>query len=376
MLDSHGVIVSVNEAWQGFSRKNSLQGSDFGVGQNYLAVCERAVGDCSEEAQAVAVGIRRVLNGEAPDFSIDYPCHSPTEQLWFRLIAAPLKEKSIVGAVVMHINITEIKIAEMATNRLAAIVESSDDAIIGKDLNSTITSWNKGAEKIFGYTASEMLGTSIMRLIPPERQEEERKFLDKIKQGQSIDHFDTLRLTKDGRLIDVSVTISPIKDAQGVVIGASKAARDITQRSGPRRKSRNRRRSWMKRVMRSWYGRSKEKYFFGTREPSVSMAGTARKFLAGISANLFTAIERSSKMAPIWRSAKVNGRANSSTLLKTSARLPSWDAGRSFETMKTIPNQSLRSIPISRKRRKSKPSSCGRNAWKASARWRAASRTT
>ena len=127
-------------------------------------------------------------------------------------------------------DITERKQAEIASIRLAAIVESSDDAIIGKDLNSIITSWNKGAEKIFGYTASEMVGTSIMRLIPADRQDEENHILGKIKRGESVEHFETLRQTKDGRLIDVSVTVSPIKDATGQVIGVSKVARDITER--------------------------------------------------------------------------------------------------------------------------------------------------
>ncbi|WP_283744865.1 EAL domain-containing protein [Sideroxydans sp. CL21] len=114
------------------------------------------------------------------------------------------------------------------SNRLAAIVEASDDAIIGKDLNSLITSWNAGAERIFGYTASEMIGTSVLCLIPADRHGEEDQILAKIRRGEKVDHYETVRLTKDQRLIDVSVTISPIKDETGAVIGASKIARDIT----------------------------------------------------------------------------------------------------------------------------------------------------
>ncbi|HEV2694861.1 MAG TPA: PAS domain S-box protein [Verrucomicrobiae bacterium] len=117
---------------------------------------------------------------------------------------------------------------EMAMSQLAAIVESSDDAIIGKDLNSIVTSWNQGAEKIFGYTAEEMVGTSILRLFPADRQDEENFILGKIKSGEKVEHFETLRQTKDGRLIHVSVTASPIKDNNGNIIGASKIARDIT----------------------------------------------------------------------------------------------------------------------------------------------------
>jgi PAS domain S-box-containing protein len=126
-------------------------------------------------------------------------------------------------------DITERKHAEIASLRLAAIVESSDDAIIGKDLGGLITSWNKGAETIFGYSASEMMGTSIMRLIPNDRHDEENdQILGRIKRGESVDHFETMRQTKDGRLINVSVTVSPIKDATGTVTGVSKVARDIT----------------------------------------------------------------------------------------------------------------------------------------------------
>jgi PAS domain S-box-containing protein len=127
-------------------------------------------------------------------------------------------------------DITKRKTAETAMSRLAAIVESSDDAIIGEDLNGIITSWNKGAEKISGYTASEMVGTSIMRLIPADRQNEANQILNVIKRGQSMEHFEMLMQTKNGRLIDVSVTASPIKDATGKAIGTSKVARDITQR--------------------------------------------------------------------------------------------------------------------------------------------------
>jgi len=126
--------------------------------------------------------------------------------------------------------IAEPKSAEMASIRLAGIVEFSDDAIISKDLNSIITSWNKSAERIFGYTASEMIGTSIMRLIPADRQDDENQILTKIRRGESVEHFETRRQTKDGRLIDVSVTASPIKDDSGKTVGVSKVARDITDR--------------------------------------------------------------------------------------------------------------------------------------------------
>jgi PAS domain S-box-containing protein len=127
-------------------------------------------------------------------------------------------------------DVTERHKFEITANRLAALVASSDDAIVGKDLNLIVTSWNSGAERIFGYTAEEMIGTSIMRLIPPDRLEEETEILSRIRRGQRSDHFETVRLAKDGRRLNLSMTISPIMDASGHVIGASKVARDISER--------------------------------------------------------------------------------------------------------------------------------------------------
>ena len=127
-------------------------------------------------------------------------------------------------------DITTRKREEIALIRLASIVESSDDAIIGKSVSGVITSWNRGAEKIFGYAGSEMIGTSITRLIPADRHHEEIHILEKINRGESVEHFETIRKTKDGRLIDVSVTISPIKEPSGKVVGVSKVARDISGR--------------------------------------------------------------------------------------------------------------------------------------------------
>jgi len=127
-------------------------------------------------------------------------------------------------------DITARKQNEVAAALLGAIVQSSDDAIVGKNLKGIVTSWNAGAEKLFGYLAPEMVGQSIRRLIPPERQHEEAEILARVRNGESIRHFETVRLCKDGRKIDVSVTVSAIKDDTGKIIGASKVARDITER--------------------------------------------------------------------------------------------------------------------------------------------------
>jgi PAS domain S-box-containing protein len=112
---------------------------------------------------------------------------------------------------------------------LAAIVESSDDAIASKDLNGIVTSWNRSAEKLFGYKAEEIIGKPITMIIPPELHKDEQVILSKIRRGEKIEHFETVRLRKDGERIDVSLTISPVKDEYGKVIGAAKIVRDITE---------------------------------------------------------------------------------------------------------------------------------------------------
>jgi PAS domain S-box-containing protein len=114
--------------------------------------------------------------------------------------------------------------------RVAAIVESSDDAIIGKTLEGIITSWNKGAEKIYGYSVNEAVGQPISMLVPPERADEVPKILEKIRRGEKVVHSETVRVTKDGRRLDISLTVSPIKNSEGDIIGASTIARDITER--------------------------------------------------------------------------------------------------------------------------------------------------
>ncbi len=127
-------------------------------------------------------------------------------------------------------DITERKKAQTALLHYAALVESSDDAIIGKTLGGIITSWNRGAEMIFGYSRAEMIGKHISILIPKDREDEEPRILEKIRRGESVDHYETVRRRKDGKLIDISVTISPIRGAEGKTIEASKVARDITER--------------------------------------------------------------------------------------------------------------------------------------------------
>ena len=127
-------------------------------------------------------------------------------------------------------DITHQRRGEFAESQLAAIIGSADDAIVGKTLEGIVTSWNPGAERIFGYTAEEMIGQSSTRLMPPARVAEEPDILGKIRAGKPVDHYETQRQTKDGRIIDISITVSPVRDRSGRIVGASKIARDITER--------------------------------------------------------------------------------------------------------------------------------------------------
>ena len=179
------------------------------------------------------LGVFGTLMENEPSVSVEYRISRPDGTVRW-VLDRGFQVRDVAGRLVrltgIVADITERKQTDLATQHMAALVRFSDDAIIGKDLNSIITSWNKGAEKIFGYSADEMVGTSITRLIPTDRQNEENHILGKIACGESVDHFETVRQTKSGRLIHVSVTASPIKDSEGKVIGVSKVARDITER--------------------------------------------------------------------------------------------------------------------------------------------------
>jgi PAS domain S-box-containing protein len=146
--------------------------------------------------------------------------------------AAPIRDESnqLIGVVLIFRDVSERRRTEMARSYLAAIVESSDDAIIGKTLEGVITSWNRGAEEIFGYTAEEATGRPITLLVPPELHYEETEILQKLQRGEHLDHYVTTRIRKDGTPVIVSLSVSPIRDATGKIVGASKIARDVTER--------------------------------------------------------------------------------------------------------------------------------------------------
>ena len=153
-------------------------------------------------------------------------------RVWFEPYPTPLRDENgrLVGGMNMLLDLGERKQAEGARAKLAAIVESSDDAIIAKDLDGVITSWNQGAERLFGYSATEAIGCSVTMLIPENRLDEEPGILARIRRGERIEHYETVRRRKDGKLVDVSLSVSPLRDAYGKIAGAAKIGRDITER--------------------------------------------------------------------------------------------------------------------------------------------------
>jgi PAS domain S-box-containing protein len=160
--------------------------------------------------------------------SVTFDYYWPVQKQWFAVRAYPSKEG---GLYVAFSDVTRERLFEENSRQLAAIVESSDDAIISKDLNGTIRSWNRGAERIFGYTPEEAIGQPVTMMIPPDRLNEEPMILDRLRRGERVAHFESVRQRKDGSLVEVSLSISPIKDRKGIVIGASKVARDISFRN-------------------------------------------------------------------------------------------------------------------------------------------------
>jgi PAS domain S-box-containing protein len=359
LVDREGVIVAVNRKWREFGQTNGLQSDSSLVGANYLQVCAAARGAGADVAKAVGAGIRAVLQGAEADFSIEYPCHSSLEQQWGQLIAAPLQSSgAVTGAVVLHIDITARKLAELAatkhlytaqvalqaqnavicendvrTNvlhwsdrlgpkygfpadsvlrtreaylqmthpddrdsvraavqataehgrrldlhhrvlwpdgrirwlemkghlfrdheaqsarlvvamrdittrrereaslrRLAAIVETSQEAIIGLSPADEIQMWNQGATLTYGYRHDEVIGRSISMLAPLDRHDEALGINQRLNQGKTIQQFETVRIRKDGVAIDISLSAYPIFDADGAIVGTASFSRDITER--------------------------------------------------------------------------------------------------------------------------------------------------
>lgn len=176
--------------------------------------------------------LRRVRAGERIEHFETVRMKKNGERFPISVTVSPIRDESgtIIAASKIARDISERRRLDESRFRLAAIVESADDAIISKDLSGMVRTWNEGASHMFGYTAEEMIGTAILRLFPEELRYEEEEILSKLRRGERIQHYETRRMRKNGEIFDISVNISPIRDASGKVIGASKIARDISDK--------------------------------------------------------------------------------------------------------------------------------------------------
>jgi two-component system, cell cycle sensor histidine kinase and response regulator CckA len=229
LLDTQGRIISVNEAWQRFGSANVLHGPGYEVGLNYLEICDSAQGDDASEVHQVAEGIRSVLAGGVKSFSIEYPCHSPTELLWFLLTVMPLADDHPNGVVVMHLDITERKRAEQAQARLVAIIEATPDMVATGDPNGQVLYYNRAGLRMLGFEPG--LDPSTVRFLDTH-PDWAAKLVAETGVPYAIAHGtwsgETALLRRDGREIPISQVLIAHKAPDGSVEYLSTIARDIT----------------------------------------------------------------------------------------------------------------------------------------------------
>ncbi len=249
LLDANGVILAVNESWRRFGAANAAAGDDFYVGRNYLSICEGTDGECAGEARAAAAGIRSVLRGEIPEFSLEYPCHSPVEQRWFRLVVTPLLLGALNGAVVMHLNVTERKLAELALldsegrqRRLAVQLESERARLIAAqavakvgswetDLGNFAVTWSEETHHIFETDPATFVPTHeafLERVHPEDRAAVEVAFRRSLEDSgaRSLEHR---ILMPDGRVKHVEERWQVFRDEAGNPVRAIGTCHDITE---------------------------------------------------------------------------------------------------------------------------------------------------
>ena len=234
LLDAQGVIISVNENWRHFATSNALQGPEFGVDQNYVEICERAVGECAEDSHAAARGIRRVLNGEAKDFSLEYPCHSPTEKRWFRLEVNPVRESGLAGAVVMHIDITARKLAEETTReseeRFRSMFNAAATGIAISTPHGRYLQANEAYCRMLGYTLNELLELNFAAVTHPDDLTLNLKLRDELLAGLRANFVMEKRyLKKGGEIVWTRHSVSATHSADGEIATLIAVAEDVTQ---------------------------------------------------------------------------------------------------------------------------------------------------
>ncbi|RUX09855.1 PAS domain S-box protein [Mesorhizobium sp. M8A.F.Ca.ET.059.01.1.1] len=223
--DAHGTITYYNRA------ASDLAGREPEIGKDKWCVTFKLFTLDGKELPHDECPIAIALKENRPAYGQQAVAQRPDRSFFpFQPYPTPIQDETgnLIGAVNMLLDVTDRQRAEEVRHHLSAIVESSFDAIVSKDLNTIITSWNHGAERLFGYTAEEAIGRSVTMLIPDDHQDEEPRIIERIRRGERVESFETVRKRKDASLFPVSLTISPVRNAAGQIIGASKIARDIT----------------------------------------------------------------------------------------------------------------------------------------------------
>ena len=236
LLDAQGLIKSVNEAWLRVTSANAIQGSGHGIGVNYLEICDSARGDGASEAHQAAAGVRSVLGGGAKSFSLEYPCHSPTEQRWFLLTVTPLADDHSNGAVVMHLNITERKKAAQelreSERRFSDLLGNVELVSLMLDCEARITYCNEYLLRLTGWQLGEVIGRNWFELfVPPENIDLKTSFFAALLANQpEARHHENEILTRSGERRFIRWNNSVLRSGAGDVIGTASIGEDITER--------------------------------------------------------------------------------------------------------------------------------------------------
>ena len=231
LVDSKGVIISVNEAWKHFATDNVFHGEQYGVGTNYITACEQADGDSAGEAQAVAMGLRAVLKGSLKSFALEYPCHTPNQERWFRVMISRTSDVEIAGAVVMHLNITDCRKAEEAIQLSHRVFKNSQDhiSVIGRDYY--YRQLNKAYEVSHGLTTQAIQGRSIADLFGEDTfQKVIKPNFDRALSGDVVTYESWFTFKKLGGKRFMVVTYAPLPNQKGEIDSVTVIARDMTER--------------------------------------------------------------------------------------------------------------------------------------------------
>ena len=236
LLDAHGELISVNDAWRRFAVANSVDPEVSGVGKNYLSVCENARGDEAPQAMRVAQGIRAVLSGELPSFSVEYPCHSPTDQRWFLMLVTPIDDGRLSGAVVVHIDVSERRRAEAgqreAQTLLHSVIENIPTAIQLKAVEDGLRTviWNKASEAIFGVPRDQAIGRNAHELWPAaDADRMHAEDIEALSNGGTQEFADLVLPTHGAGTVHVHQRKVALRDERGTATHLLVVADDISQ---------------------------------------------------------------------------------------------------------------------------------------------------